>query len=51
MYILSKWKYEDGLRSNFYLIEGEIKEYMDRYEVSCVFHFKIIIHFLTVQTL
>ena len=39
---MSNWKYAEDLRSNFYLIENEIKEYMDRYEVS-VFSFEIII--------
>ena len=47
LYILSSWKYEDGLRSNFHLIASEIKEYMDHYEVSCVFHFEI----MNIQTL
>ena len=39
MYIWGNWKNVDRVKSNFYLVESEIKEYLDRYEVSVSFSF------------
>ena len=52
MYIWSNWKYVDRVKSNFYLVESEIKEYLDRYEVSVSFSFFFPkSSFLTIQTI
>ena len=34
---MNNWKRVDRVRSSFYLVESDIKEYMDRYEVGVSF--------------